>query len=143
MDEALRDRFDALLEEALERLPEQVRAWLDRIPVIVEDIPDEKTLASLAQEHGEPMEPTELCGLHTGVANTERSIDATAGVELPSEIFLFREGIVQEAGGWESGDEDAEEADDAIYEQIVVTLLHELGHQFGLNEDDLKRLGYD
>ncbi len=143
MDEALRDRFDALLEEALERLPEQVRAWLDRIPVIVEDIPDEKTLASLAQEHGEHMEPTELCGLHTGVANTERSIDAAAGVELPSEIFLFREGIVQEAGGWESGGEDPEEADDAIYEQIVVTLLHELGHQFGLNEDDLKRLGYD
>jgi predicted Zn-dependent protease with MMP-like domain len=94
----------------------------------------------LSKEAGEAIQPDELCGLHTGVAFTERSV--TSSGDLPSEIRLFREGILAEAGGWEEPGEDVDAVEDSIYEEIRITLLHEIGHQFGLDEDDLERLGY-
>ncbi|MDX2132522.1 MAG: metallopeptidase family protein [Planctomycetota bacterium] len=130
MKQAQRDRFDALLEEVIDALPRGVRALLDEIPVVVDDVPD----AALLREMGED-DPLALLGLHTGVAFTEQSVEHHA--ELPADIRLFREGIVDHAGGW-----DGPDADDAVREQIRVTLLHEIGHQFGLDEDDLDRLGY-
>lgn len=121
-------------------LPRGILALTEEMPVIVEDRPEQKLLDELSKEAGERIEPDELCGLHTGVAFTERSV--TSSGELPSEIRLFREGILAEAGGWEEPDEDAGEVEDSIYEEIRITLLHEIGHQFGLDEDDLERLGY-
>ncbi|TVQ31430.1 MAG: metallopeptidase family protein [Phycisphaeraceae bacterium] len=101
------------------------------IPVILDDRPSPKLLKELGMGSGEL-----LCGLHSGIALTDRSIEHS-GV-LPDEIRLFREGIVETAGGWE-----AQYAEDEIYEQIRITLLHEIGHHFGLDEDDLAELGYD
>jgi len=138
--DAERARFDEILERVMDDLPESVRAMTDEMPVIVEDVPDPKLLEQLSKEAGEPIAPDELCGLHTGIALTERSVQSPG--DLPSEIRLFREGILAEAGGWESPGEDAEEVEDSIYEEIRITLLHEIGHQFGLDEDDLERLGY-
>ena len=66
---------------------------------------------------------------------TERSVEHT--LDLPEDIRLFRSGIVSLAGGW-----DQEEADDVVYEEIMVTLLHEIGHHFGLDEEQLDELGY-
>jgi predicted Zn-dependent protease with MMP-like domain len=138
--DAERARFDEILERVLDELPESVRAMTDEMPVIVEDVPDPKLLEELSKEAGEAIAPDELCGLHTGIALTERSVQSPG--DLPSEIRLFREGILAEAGGWESPGEDAEEVENSIYEEIRITLLHEIGHQFGLDEDDLERLGY-
>ena len=59
-------------------------------------------------------------------------------VMVPPTIMLFRVGIVAEAGGWDQPD-----ALERIREEIRITLLHEIGHQFGLDEDDLARLGYE
>jgi predicted Zn-dependent protease with MMP-like domain len=78
----------------------------------------------------------ELCGLHTGVAITDQSVEDSG--RLPTDIHLFRVGIVALAGGW--GGRDAEER---IGDEIRITLLHEIGHHFGLEEDDLADLGYD
>lgn len=140
-----RERFDALLEEAIEALPERLRRLLDEVPLIVDDRPAPELVRSLAREWGcEPDEQftQELCGLHTGVPLTERSV-AQSGV-LPTDVRLFREGIVNTAGGWEAGEgETGDDVDDAVYEEIVITLLHEIGHHFGLDEEDLKDLGYD
>lgn len=140
MTDSERDRFDRILEEVMADLPRGILALTEEMPVIVEDRPEQKLLDELSKEAGERIEPDELCGLHTGVAFTERSV--TSSGELPSEIRLFREGILAEAGGWEEPDEDAGEVEDSIYEEIRITLLHEIGHQFGLDEDDLERLGY-
>lgn len=140
MTDAQRDRFDRILEEVMADLPPGILALTEEMPVIVEDHPERKLLDELSKEAGERIEPDELCGLHTGVAFTERSV--TSSGELPSEIRLFREGILAQAGGWEEPDEDVEEVEDSIYEEIRITLLHEIGHQFGLDEDDLERLGY-
>lgn len=136
MNSARREQFDALLEEVIEDLPAALRERLDEVPVIAMDRPTEKMLRDLGIDPRDADAATELCGLHSGVSDTERSVERSA--ELPSEIHLFREGIVDLAGGWEQ-----EDAEDWIYEEIRVTLLHEMGHQFGLDEADLEDLGYD
>ena len=131
-----RDRFDELLEAIIESLPPGVAKLLDEVPVIVEDHPAPDVLEEFRNEDGSLPAIDELCGLHSGVAFTERSVEASG--EMPSDIHLYREGIVAQAGGW-----DQEEAEERILDEIEVTLLHEIGHQFGLDEEDLERLGYD
>ncbi len=131
MTDAERGRFDDLLEEAISALPQGLRALLDVTPVIVEDYPSEQVLREMGIERRD-----ELCGLHSGIALTERSVEHSG--TLPEDIHLYREGIVALAGGWAN-----DGVEDAVYEEIWVTLLHEMGHHFGLNEDELAELGYD
>lgn len=140
-----RERFDALLEEAMDALPEHLRPMLEEVPVIIDDRPDDALIKSLAKEWGEEPTPefaSEICGLHTGVPLTHRGA-AESGL-IPTDIRLFREGIINTAGGWNTNEgESSEDVDDAVYEEIMITLLHEIGHHFGLSEEDLAELGYD
>jgi predicted Zn-dependent protease with MMP-like domain len=143
MNAAERARFDRLLEDAIDSLPASFRGVIEEVPVIVVDRPDAKLIAELRREGvlPEPESGTnaaddeELMGLHSGVAITEQSVERSG--DLPGQIHVFREGVVAHAGGW-----DQEHADEEIYEEIRVTLLHEIGHHFGLDEDDLDQLGY-
>ncbi|HMN40956.1 MAG TPA: metallopeptidase family protein [Phycisphaerales bacterium] len=149
MTDAERERFDALVQDAIDALPPRIRALLDEVPVVVLDEPTKRMIADLTAEGTiEPgADPTELCGLHSGVAITERSVEDPGGwgspgqdTFAPEQIHLFRRGIIglaTEDRGWKS-----EHADDDVYEEILVTLLHEIGHHFGLDEDDLEELGY-
>ena len=125
-----RERFDRLLERVLENLPPRLHDLLEEAPRIVEDHPAPKLLEELG------MDPSleSLCGLHTGTPLTERSVGH--GHDEPETIHLFRKGIIEEAGGWEAGE-------DTIQEEIRITLLHEIGHHFGLEEEDLESLGYE
>lgn len=129
MRAADRRRFDELLDDLLAHLPRALHELLEEAPLIVDDAPTPQLLAELG------LDPTEddLCGLHSGPMLTERSVES---LDLPETIHLFREGIVEEAGGWAAGDA-------AVREEIRVTLLHEIGHHFGLEEDDLAALGYE
>lgn len=136
LTQAERDRFDALLEEAIEALPDELRELIEQVPVIVEDQPDRDVLEEFRDERGNLPDADELCGLHSGIPFTEQRLEGDP--ELPPEIMLYRLGIIAAAGGWEQTD-----ADDIVYEEIVITLLHEMGHQFGLDEEDLRRLGYE
>lgn len=133
-------RFDALFEEVLENVPDGIRQLLDQVPVIVEDHPSPDLLRSLRADGVLPAEESPdddlLCGLHTGFAYTELPMDDTGRV--PSAIYLFRDGILSQAEGWKNDEEEA-----AVYKEIWITLLHEIGHQFGLSEEDLERLGYE
>lgn len=133
LGDADRSSFDALLADVIERdLPAGLSSMLDEVPVIVEDRPGDRLVAELREELGEPdLEADELCGLHSGPMLTERSIEEPAGV--PEHILLFRVGIMALAA--ESGT--------GLREQIRITLLHEIGHHFGLDEDDLSELGYE
>ena len=87
----------------------------------------------------DPREGGRIAGLHTGIARTERSVEHSG--ELPGQIHLFREGVLHMAGGWPSRVDEAFLA--ALDEEIRITLLHEIGHEMGLDEDDLEALGYD
>lgn len=145
---AQRRRFDAILEDVIAHLPQPLRALLEEVPVIVDDEPDRELLADLiaAQPHEfgdlpagqDPADvlADELCGLHTGEPLTERSVDSQSLV--PEEIRLFRRGIFALIGEC-----DQPNADEVLREEIRITLLHEMGHHFGLSEEDLTRHGYD
>ena len=135
-----RDRFDELLEGVLAQLPRKIRALLDEAPLIVDDAPSPELLAEL----GIDLNEENLCGLHSGTPLTHRSVND--GHDMPETIHIFREGVIDEAGGWELWLDDDGEAwggESQIAEEIRITLLHEIGHHFGLDEDDLARLGYD
>ncbi len=120
-----RRRFDEVLETVLEALPPRLHALLAEAPVIVEDRPSARLLGELG------LGPDDLlCGLHSGTPVTERSVEQIP--ELPETIHLFREGILDVAGDW-----------DQLHREIRITLLHEIGHHFGLDEDDLAELGYE
>lgn len=139
-----RSRFDELVDEVVEALPERMRDLLDEKPVFVEDRPSVEVMAELGLD---PSEADEICGLHTGPMATERSVDSHP--EVVEAIHLYREGIVACSGGWSPWREPDEDGlmiegggVDLIRAEIRITLLHEVGHHFGLDEDDLERLGF-
>lgn len=138
LDDLERARFDSLLEEALGLLPPELHGLLDEVPLIVDDEPAASLLVELGMD---PARGDELCGLHSGPAHTERGFDAPA--EWMGNIMLFRRGIIAEAGGWlPAGEGDEGDENERVFVQIMITLLHEIGHRFGLDDDDLDRLGY-
>ena len=130
MDEDLRRHFDLLLEAELERLPPHLIELLDEAPLLVEDHPSSQILAMMNIQ-----DPGALCGLYYGIPETHRSIDHSA--HMPEYIFLFRQGICRLSGCRAAGQNTAE-----LQRQIHITLLHEIGHHFGLDEDDLLDAGY-
>ena len=139
MNRSERQRFDRLFEEVLASLPEGVHALIEEVPLVLEDRPSREILRELGIDPDDDDEI--LCGLHTGVPLTDRSVERADASDV---VQIFREGIVDMAGGW---DEDEDEEGpfggvERIREEIRITILHELGHHFGLDEDDLDRLGY-
>ncbi len=129
---AIRLRFDDLLAAIIDELPPDIHALLEEVPVIVEDEPSNELLREL----GMSRRRSELCGLHSGVALTRRSVEHHA--RLPDQVMLFRGPIVRVVNRMKSGRPGVAD----LEEQIRVTLLHEIGHHFGLDEEDLARLGY-
>lgn len=165
MTPELRQRFDDLLRDVLEELPGHTQRALEEISIIVDDAPDAPLAAELVREGlsespegkedgegGDEEDAGDVMGLHTGQPITERGVGDSGA--LPTIIHLFRESIVQHALEFRGGVEPLPEGaprprwgdtptdDDDVYEEIRITLLHEIGHHFGLDEDDLDRLGY-
>ena len=140
LSQADRDRFDALVEQAIEALPPEVRARLDIVSVVVLDEPTREMLVDVGVDMSNAAEVSEakreMCGLHTGRAVTERSVDDPP--EPPPQVHIFRRGVLDLASGWEAEDDEG-----AVTEEIRITLLHALGHYHGLDEDDLFELGYE
>ena len=150
MKRSERERFDALLDEVLEKLPPNLVSLFDEKPLVVEDRP---TLEML-RELGIPSDRAdEICGLHSGPMGPQRTFDASGDGDLVGEIgviHIFREGVVACAGGWTAWEETEEDGtvtagggERIVREEIRITLLHEVGHHFGLDEDDLEALGFD
>ncbi len=131
LSEKSRGHFDALLEAVLDDLPPKWRGLLERVMLVVEDKPSRE----LAREMNLKSED-ELCGLYTGIPLTERSVEHSG--TLPEQIFIFRMGVLSEAA-----DEGGKVSDESLKKQIRITLLHELGHHFGFEEEALNELGYE
>jgi predicted Zn-dependent protease with MMP-like domain len=119
------EEFEHVVEEALKTLPEQFSALLDNIAVVVEEEPADEDLELLedeeAEEDGE--EEDELLGIYRGVPRTERSHDMML---LPDQIAIFRGPILR----------IARNRREAVRE-IRETVIHELGHYFGLGDDEM------
>jgi predicted Zn-dependent protease with MMP-like domain len=126
----LRDLFDRHLEEMLPELPEQVQAFMDKVPLVVEDYPSREVMRRMRIRHR-----SHLCGLYTGIPLIQRSIDQSG---TPSDVIhIYRLGILSQARRCD-GTFDEEE----LRYQIRRTILHEYGHHVGLSERDLRELGY-
>jgi predicted Zn-dependent protease with MMP-like domain len=130
LNQRTRDRFDRQLEKVLAAMPPLVHDLLEKIPLHVEDYPSRNVM-----EEKEIDDPEELCGLFTGVALPQKSIEHSG--MLPDVVTIYRLGIMAAAR-----DERGRVTPAALREEIRVTLLHELAHFHGLNEDELEELGY-
>jgi predicted Zn-dependent protease with MMP-like domain len=126
-----RNHFDRLLEQVIDRLPEMVKGLMDDVPLIVEDYPSPELRREL-----QLTEFDDLCGVYQGVSKLEPELEH--GRPHSDQIYLFREGILSEAMNEAGVVTDAE-----LMRQIRITILHEYGHHFGLDEDQLRELGYD
>ncbi|NIL96542.1 MAG: hypothetical protein GTO53_03980 [Planctomycetales bacterium] len=130
MDSELREYFDQQLQQVLQELPQRVHDLLDHMPLHVEDYPSSQVMAELGiRDRGA------LCGLYTGVPIDQRS--ATAPPLLPDVVTIYREGILNLAS-----DHGGRVDTDQLRRQIRITVLHELGHHHGMDEDELIQFGY-
>ena len=126
-----RTRFDEILEQELAELPEAVHRILDEVPLIVEDHPSPEAMKELEIRRFD-----DLCGLHDGIPLTEP--EHRQWRTRPEGIMIFRAGIMSMARN-RAGKISRSE----LRRQIRITILHEVGHHYGLSEEDLKELGYD
>lgn len=118
--------FAALMEEALEELPEPVQKYLKNVAIAVEDVPPLERLL----ENDPPLSPGSL-GLYEGVPPSLAPGD-DPWAHFPSQITLFRKNIELSAS-----------TEDELRDLIASTLLHEVGHFLGLDEEDLEERGLD
>lgn len=116
--------FDRAVEQALADLPAEFRPYLENVVIEVRPRPDRALMARYDV-------PDDVLGLYAGCPLEEKSL-SPAGTSLPDRIFIFRDIL---CGLCESRAE--------LVEEIRITVLHEIGHHFGMDEDRLEALGYD
>ena len=117
-----RNAFERLVADALASLPRRFRDAMQNLVIVVEDEP---AAALLREMEIEP--PDTLLGLYQGTPLTERGWGY--GNALPDRILIFQ-------GPHER---DAEDEDDLVA-SIGETLIHEIGHYFGLSEDEIQEI---
>lgn len=106
-------------------MPAEFRPYLENVVVEVRRRPDR----ALMREHDVP---EDLLGLYVGVPLEEKGpASAGAGAVLPDRILIFRDNLCEMC-----------ESLDELVEEIRITVLHEIGHHFGLDEERLDELGY-
>lgn len=115
-----RDDFRLLVEEAIDTIPRRFARKVRNLAIVIEDEPPDELLDEMGIEP-----PDTLLGLYQGTPLPERAWDY--GNQLPDRITLFQDAIEDECDG------DVDEIVVAIGE----TLIHELGHYFGLDEDEI------
>lgn len=107
-------RFEELVSDALDHIPAKLAAAIDNVVVLVED--------------RNPDEP-DLLGLYEGIALTER--DTSYAGSLPDAITIYRDALL-----------DVCETEDDVVEEVAVTVIHEIAHHFGIDDERLHELGW-
>ena len=107
--------FERLVAEALDGLPDELVDLMDNVVVLTADRGD----------------PPDLLGLYEGVPLTERDEYGTGGFTMPDSIHLYRLALC----------EFCEDEDD-LREEVLVTVVHEVAHHFGIDDDRLDELGW-
>src|SRR5688572_312943 len=120
------DELDAVVHDAIEQLPPRIKSALDDVAILVEEYPSEDLL-----KESEPPLPPDLLGLFSGATHAERRSTTSSGV-VPGTIHVFRRNIEHFGGDR-----------DEVVDELRVTLLHEIGHALGMDEDELHRLGLE
>lgn len=118
-----RATFEKLVEEGFLLMPEEFRARIRNVALLVEDEPSEE----IRLQEGLKEDET-LLGLYQGIPNTERGDSYGIGPTLPDTITLFKVPIEEAAGG------DVE----MVRTVIAETIWHEFAHYFGMDEDEVR-----
>jgi predicted Zn-dependent protease with MMP-like domain len=113
--EMSRERFEQLVSEALDSVPEELTRLIDNCVVLVEDDP--------------PADDPELLGVYDGIPITER--DSSYVMAVPDRITIFRNPTLAMC-----------RSDDEVVEEVGITVVHEIAHHFGIDDDRLHELGY-
>jgi len=113
--EMSRDRFEELVGEALDEVPAELLGLMNNVVILVEDEP--------------PADEPELLGLYEGHALTDRGWDYS-GV-LPDRITIYRHPILRIC-----------DTEDDVVDEVAVTVVHEIAHHFGIDDERLHELGW-
>lgn len=116
-------QFEEMVVEALDQLPDDIRGWLDNVVVLVAEAPTPDQLRRAGVRPGGT-----LLGLYQGVPKTRRGV--TFGEAFPDKILVFQRPIERFCRTRRD-----------VREQVRRTVLHEVGHHFGLGEVDLEDAG--
>ena len=109
------EEFEELVADALDELPPELARLMDNVAIFVED---------------EAPDGEDLLGLYEGIPLTERT-SSYAGAVMPDRISIYRRNILA----------DLRHADD-VRDEVEVTVVHEIAHHFGIDDDRLHELGY-
>ena len=107
--------FDALVDRALDDIPDELASLVRNVVVLVED--------------EAPEDDPGLLGLYDGIALTERWGEPM--MELPDRIFIFRGPLL-----------DMCDSEEQLVEEVRITVVHEIAHHFGIDDARLHDLGY-
>jgi predicted Zn-dependent protease with MMP-like domain len=107
-------RFDELVSDALDLVPPRLAAAMDNLVLFVE-----------ARNPGEP----DLLGLYEGIALTER--DSWYAGSLPDRITIYREALL-----------DVCDSEADVVQEVAITVIHEIAHHFGIDDERLHELGW-
>jgi predicted Zn-dependent protease with MMP-like domain len=119
-------RFEKLVARALDRLPGMFHDHMENVSVVIAEEPGRDLLVAMGMDPDDPEDT--LFGLYEGVPLTERGFDE---VLLPDSITIFRRPLLEWA-----------ESEEEVVEEVRITVLHEIGHFFGMDEEKLDELGY-
>jgi len=111
-----RPHFEDLVSRALDDIPVELTEQMDNVVVVVED----------------ESEDGDLLGLYEGYALTERGWEYGSVVTLPDQITVYRNPILRLC-----------ETEDDVVREVTVTVVHEIAHHFGIDDDRLHELGWD
>lgn len=114
MDELDEERFGELVDRALDSIPERLVAMMDNVAIIIAD---------QGEEPG-------ILGLYEGIPLTER--DDYGGFAMPDRIFIYRLPLCAMC-----------ETEEQLVDEVRVTVIHEIAHHFGIDDDRLDELGWD
>jgi predicted Zn-dependent protease with MMP-like domain len=117
-----RRRFERLVAEAIDGLPEPFKEKLDNVAIVVQSVPTAEEAGASGPHEGL------LLGLYQGQPLTER--DSRYGLAIPDRITIYQRNVEAICRG------EAE-----IREQVRITVLHEIAHHFGIDDDRLDDLG--
>ena len=116
--------FALLVERAVADLPQPFAEFLEEVPIEIHTRPSAKLLRELEMDEDEL-----LMGLYRGVDRTRRSVEDSG--RMPDVIYIFQE-----------DQEIVCDRREQLVEEVRKTVLHEIGHHFGMSEEDLDQLGY-
>lgn len=116
-------QFEDLVAEALDDLPEPFASHLDNVDVVVEDEPTAEDLALAGVTGGT------LFGLYHGIPQTKRGPGYT--FVLPDRITIYRGPILRACAD-----------EDEVFDEIAITVVHEIAHHFGISDERLDELGW-